>query len=105
MAFGGSYGGMLTAWFRMKLDFDVLVVVSLCVDVYARRYPNVVIGGLAASAPFGFYGTGLVRHGSLSSMRLSVCVYVFVCVCSLSFTRARSAVALRLHGCRATLIR
>ena len=52
IAFGGSYGGMLAAWMRFK-------------------YPNIIDGAIAASAPIIFYQNdpyGYMRTVSLDFM-------------------------------------
>ncbi|VDK78526.1 unnamed protein product [Litomosoides sigmodontis] len=55
IVFGGSYGGMLAAWFRMK-------------------YPHIVDGVWASSAPLrNFYGTG-VKPSRMSNITATVYV-------------------------------
>uniref|UniRef100_A0A914XUT3 Uncharacterized protein n=1 Tax=Panagrolaimus superbus TaxID=310955 RepID=A0A914XUT3_9BILA len=47
IAFGGSYGGMLTSWFR-------------------KKYPNVTVGGWASSAPLIYFKDGGVPVDAFS---------------------------------------
>jgi hypothetical protein len=59
LAFGGSYGGMLTAWFKLVRKFSEQLM-RTCSPFLSRvqKYPQVVDGALAASAPvLQFYNT------------------------------------------------
>lgn len=57
IALGGSYGGMLAAWFRMK-------------------YPHIVIGAIASSAPI-FQFTGLTPCDAFNRILTSVFATAF----------------------------
>lgn len=68
IALGGSYGGMLAAWFRMK-------------------YPHVVNGALAASAPI-FQFTGLTPCSVFSQIVTSVFASAYKPSCSVNVKRS-----------------